>query len=146
MALDALVIAARPDDAEISLGGTILKLIDAKKRLGVLDLTRGEMGTRGTAAERDAETTAANRLLGLAWRGNLELPDARVVVDLETRERLARILREHAPQLVFAQHAEDLHPDHAACGELARQAWYLSGLARLAERDGGAPARRPRFL
>jgi len=146
MALDALVIAAHPDDAEISLGGTILTLVEAKKRVGVLDLTRGEMGTRGTQAQRDAETAAANALLKLAWRGNLELSDSRVLVTLENRERLARVLREHAPSIVIAQHVEDLHPDHAACGQLAREAWYLSGLARAAERDGGGPARRARFL
>jgi bacillithiol biosynthesis deacetylase BshB1 len=146
MPLDVLAIAAHPDDAEISLGGTLLKLAEAGQRVGVLDLTRGEMGTRGSQAERDAETAAANRVLRLAWRGNLELPDSRVTVTLESRERLARILREHAPRLVFAQHVEDLHPDHAACGVLAREAWYLAGLARVAERDGGGPARRPRFL
>src|SRR5881396_4359811 len=146
MALDALVIAAHPDDAEISLGGTLLKLVEAKKRVGVLDLTRGEMGTRGTQAERDAETAAANELLGLAWRGNLELADARVLVTLENRERLARILREHAPRLVFAQHTDDLHPDHAACGQLARAAWYLSGLARLADPGATRSARRPQRI
>jgi bacillithiol biosynthesis deacetylase BshB1 len=146
MELDALVIAAHPDDAEICLGGTLLKLVDARKRVGVLDVTRGEMGTRGTRVERDAETVAASARLGLAWRGNLELPDSRVAVTHEARERLARLLREFAPRLVFAQHTEDLHPDHAASGMLAREAWYLSGLARLAEQDGGPPARRPRFL
>lgn len=146
MALDALVIAAHPDDAEIQLGGTLLKLVDAGKRVGVLDLTRGEMGTRGTRGTRDEETAAATRLLGLAWRGNLELPDSRVEVTLENRERLARILRERAPRIVLAQHADDLHPDHAACGLLAREAWYVAGLARAAERDGGPPAHRPRFL
>jgi bacillithiol biosynthesis deacetylase BshB1 len=146
MTLDVLVIAAHPDDAEIQVGGTLLKLVDAGQRVGVLDLTRGEMGTRGTQAERDAETAAANELLRLAWRGNLELPDSRVTVTVEGRERLARLLREHAPRVVLAQHVEDLHPDHAACGQLAREAWYLSGLARVAARDGGGPARRARFL
>lgn len=146
MNLDALVIAAHPDDAEICLGGTLLKLGEAGKRVGVLDVTRGEMGTRGTRAERDAETAAASERLGLAWRGNLELPDTRVVASQEARERLARLLRELAPRLVFAQHTEDLHPDHAASGVLAREAWYLSGLTRLAERDGGSSARRARLL
>lgn len=146
MALDALVIAAHPDDAEIQLGGTLLMLVEAGLRVGVLDLTRGEMGTRGSQAERDAETAAANRLLKLAWRGNLELADSRVTVTLENRERLARLLRELAPRVLFAQHVEDLHPDHAACGLLAREAWYLAGLARVAERDGGGPARRARAL
>ena len=146
MTLDALVIAAHPDDAEINLAGTMLKLRDAKKRVGVLDLTRGEMGTRGSVEDRDREARAATELLGLAWRGNLELPDARVAVSLENRERLARILREHEPRIVLTQHDEDLHPDPAACGTLAREAWYLSGLARAAERDGGPAARRARFL
>ena len=146
MPLDVLVVAAHPDDAEISLGGTLLKLIAAGKKVGVLDLTRGEMGTRGSARDRERETAEATRLLGLAWRGNLELPDARLLVSLEARESLARLFREHAPRIIFAQHATDLHPDHAACGELARAAWYLSGLARLAEGDREPRAARARFL
>lgn len=146
MTLDALVIAAHPDDAEICVGGTILKLVDAGKRVGVLDVTRGEMGTRGSRAERDAETAAASERLGLAWRGNLELPDSRVAATQAARENLARLLRELTPALVLAQHVEDLHPDHAASGQLAREAWYLAGLARVAERDGGPPARRARLL
>ncbi len=146
MKLDVLVLAAHPDDAEISLGGTILRLVDAGRKVGVVDLTRGEMGTRGSPEDRKRETEAATKLLGLALRRNLELPDGRVPVDLETREALARILREHQPDVVFAQHTEDLHPDHVACGRLAREAWYLSGLRRLAELDGGPPAKRPRFL
>ncbi len=146
MKLDALVIGAHPDDAEISLGGTILKLVAEGKRVGVLDLTRGEMGTRGTAEDRDAETRAATELLGLSYRGNLELPDGRVVADVPSREKLARVLRETQPDWVFAHHPEDLHPDHSACGRLAREGWYLSGLRRLAEEAGGPPARRPKRL
>ena len=146
MKLDALVIAAHPDDAEISLGGTILRLVAAGAQVGICDLTRGEMGTRGTETDRTRETEAANRVMGLAVRRNLELPDGRVQVSVEAREALAAILREHAPELVLAHHTEDLHPDHAACGELARQAWYLSGLKRLAEQAGDAPARRPKRL
>ncbi len=146
MKLDALVVAAHPDDAEISLGGTILRLVDAGRKVGVVDLTRGEMGTRGSPEDRNRETEAATKLLGLALRRNLELSDGRVRVDVETREALARILREYQPDVVFAQHVEDLHHDHVACGRLAREAWYLSGLRRLAELDGGPPAKRPRFL
>ena len=147
MKLDALVLAAHPDDAEISLGGTILRMVDAGRAVGVLDLTRGEMGTRGTREDRDRETARASERLGLAWRENLELPDGRVAVDVETREALARVLRQTQPEALFAHHAIDLHPDHAACGELARAAWYLSGLKRLARLDGDEhPARRPRRL
>jgi bacillithiol biosynthesis deacetylase BshB1 len=115
-------------------------------QIGVVDVTRGEMGTRGSVATRAAETAAASKLLGLSLRENLGLPDGRVEVSLAARENLARLMRECAPDLVIAHHTEDLHPDHAAAGRLAREAWYLSGLARLAELDGGAPARRPRRL
>jgi bacillithiol biosynthesis deacetylase BshB1 len=100
------------------------------------------MGTRGTVEERDAETHRANELMRLALRTNLGLPDGRVQVTVEAREQLARMLREYAPRIVLAQYTDDLHPDHAATGRLAREAWYLSGLARLAQIDGGAPAAR----
>lgn len=143
MKLDALAIAAHPDDAEISLGGTLLMLAARGLRVGVCDLTRGEMGTRGTAADRERETAAASELLQLALRENLGLPDGRVQVTVEARERLAGLLRRTAPEVVFAHHVEDLHPDHAACGKLAREAWYLAGLQRLANEQGGGPARRP---
>jgi N-acetylglucosamine malate deacetylase 1 len=144
--LDVLVIAAHPDDAEICVGGTILRLVDAGLRVGIVDATRGEMGTRGTAADRDAETRAANDLMRIAIRVNLGLPDGRVAPSIEDRERLARLIREHAPDVVLTQHLDDLHPDHAATGRLAREAWYVSGLRRLAELDGGPPARRPARL
>ena len=146
MALDALVLAAHPDDAEIALGGTILKLLAQGKRVGICDVTRGEMGTRGTDADRAREADAATAALGLSARFNLGLPDGRVEVTLEAREALARLLREERPRLLFAHHTEDLHPDHAATGRLAREAWYLSGLRRLAELDGGAEAQRPAAL
>lgn len=146
MKLDAVVIGAHPDDAEISLGGTILRLIDAGKKVGIVDLTRGEMGTRGTQADRDREADAASAKLGIATRVNLELPDGRVIPTVEAREALARHLRTWRPSTVFAQHLDDLHPDHAACGRLAREAWYLAGLKRLAELEGDAEAHRPARL
>ncbi len=145
MRLDALIVAAHPDDAEISLGGTILRMVEAGAKVGVCDLTRGEMGTRGTEADRTRETEAATKALGLGMRRNLGLPDGRVRVTVETREALAAIFREHAPALVLAHHTEDLHPDHAACGQLAREAWYLAGLKRMAE-GSGAAAQRPKLL
>ncbi len=146
MKLDILVVAAHPDDAEISVGGTMLLAARAGKRIGVVDLTRGELGTRGSVDDREQEARRATQLLGLSVRRNLGLPDGRIQVTLEAREALARILRELAPEVVLAHHLEDLHPDHAAAGRLAREAWYLAGLARLAEQDGGAPAARPRRL
>jgi len=146
MKLDVLVVAAHPDDAEISVGGTMLLLARARKKVGVVDLTRGELGTRGSAADRARETEAANRLLGLAVRHNLELPDGRVQATVEARERLAAILRDHEPDVLLAHHVDDLHPDHRAAGEIARAAWYLSGLSRLADPTATRPARRPSRL
>lgn len=144
--LDCLVVAAHPDDAEISCGGTILKLVDAGRRVGVLDVTRGEMGTRGSRADRDAETALASERLGLAWRANLEQPDGRVQVTVEAREALARVFRETRPSTVLTHTTLDSHPDHAATGRLVIEAWFVAGLKRLAEEDGGPPARRPAAL
>jgi bacillithiol biosynthesis deacetylase BshB1 len=146
MKLDVLVIAAHPDDAEICVGGTILRLTDAGRRVGIVDLTRGEMGTRGTPEERNAEMRAASERMQLSARECLGLPDGRIEPGVEARERLAAVIRRFAPHLVLAHHLDDLHPDHAAAARLAKEAWYLSGLARLAELDGGAPAQRPKRL
>ena len=146
MKLDLLVVAAHPDDAEISVGGTLLHLARAGRKVGVVDLTRGEMGTRGTASDRARETEAANAILGLSIRHNLELPDSRVEATIEARERLAAIVREHQPDVLLAHHVDDLHPDHRKAGELARAAWYLSGLSRLASNAKASPAHRPKRL
>jgi bacillithiol biosynthesis deacetylase BshB1 len=142
--LDVLIVAAHPDDAEISAGGILLTLRDAGRAFGIVDLTRGEMGTRGTSADRAREVAAANAILRPAVRENLELPDGRVAVTVEARERLAALIRRHQPDVLLAHHVEDLHPDHQACGRLAREAWYLSGLQRLA--GPGETARRPKRL
>ena len=144
--LDCLVVAAHPDDAEISCGGTLLRLADAGRRVGILDVTRGEMGTRGTREDRDAEAARATELLRLAFRGNLEQPDGRVQATLEAREALARVLRATRPHTVLTHMPDDPHPDHAATGRLAVEAFFVSGLKRLAEADGGPPATRPSAL
>ena len=144
--LDALVIAAHPDDAEISLGGTILRLTAAGLKVGVLDLTAGEMGSRGTGEDRAAEASEASELLGLSLRINLGLPDGRLVAGVEEREKVAAVLRAHRPDIVFAHSESDLHPDHVAAGRIAREAWYVCGLRRLAQLAGEEPAPRPRHL
>ncbi len=144
--LDALVIAAHPDDAEISLGGTLLRLCDAGLAVGVLDLTRGELGSRGTSEERASEATAAGKILGLTLRHNLGLSDGRLVAGTEEREAVAGVLRASQPAIVLAHHEDDLHPDHVAAGRIAREGWYLSGLRRLAEQAGDRPTSRPAHL
>jgi bacillithiol biosynthesis deacetylase BshB1 len=144
MKLHALIIGAHPDDAEFAVGGTILRWKAEGRRVGVLDLTRGERGSRGDAETRTKEAEAASELLDLDLRVNFEQPDARLEVTVELRERLALFLREHAPEVVLTHHSEDLHPDHVATAQLVREAWYLAGLAKLL--DAPAPATRPRRL
>lgn len=141
-ALDVLIIAAHPDDAEISLGGTILRLTDRGFSVGILDLTAGEMGTRGTPEERKAEAAVASQRMGLTLRRNLGLPDGRLVAGITEREAVARSIRELKPKIVIGHNPDDPHPDHRGAGELARDGWYLSGLQRLAG-EGEAPAQRP---
>ncbi len=146
MKLDVLVVAAHPDDAEMSVGGTILRLIDAGAKVGIVDCTRGEMGTRGTQADRDNETAAADRLMRIDARFNLNLPDSRVESSVENREKLASLIRKTKPDVILAHHPTDLHPDHMAAGDLAREAWYLSGLKRLAQIAGDETAHRPAHI
>lgn len=141
MKLDVLVVAAHPDDAEIAIGGTLLLLKKAGAKVGVVDLTRGEMGSRGDQAHRDAETAEATSLLGLDLRTSLELPDSRVQVTPEARESLAALFRKHKPEVVIGHHTSDLHPDHVAAGQLTKDAWYLSGLRRLAKQARQEPHR-----
>ncbi|MDF1797844.1 MAG: bacillithiol biosynthesis deacetylase BshB1 [Planctomycetota bacterium] len=140
--LDLLVVAAHPDDAEISVGGTILVARALGLRVGVLDLTSGEAGTRGSRQERNAETEFASRRLDLTWRGNLDLGDAHLTNDVPSRKALAMALAQLRPTTVLGHTAEDLHPDHAAAGALCRDACFLAGLTKFV--DG--PAHRPRRL
>jgi bacillithiol biosynthesis deacetylase BshB1 len=134
--LDVLAIAAHPDDAELSVGGTLVKLARMGYSAGALDMTRGEAGTRGTPEIRAAEAGRAAELLGLSLRENLELPDARVRVDEESRVKLVRALRRLRPLIVFTQYWEDPHPDHAHTARLVREACHISGLKKYDEQAG----------
>ncbi len=128
--LDVLAIAAHPDDVELSAGGTLIKLARMGYKTGVLDLTRGEAGTRGTPAIRAAESQRAAQLLGLAIRENLDLGDARLWVNEESRVKLVRMLRRLRPRIVFTQYWDDPHPDHAHTSQLVREASHVAGLAK----------------
>jgi len=131
MALDILAIAAHPDDVEQTCGGTLIGLAERGYRTGVLDLTAGDMGTRGTPEERVAESEAAARCLLLAWRGNLRLPDARLENNIAARMTLAVKIRELAPRVVILPYWEARHPDHYRAGELGYEACFLAGLKKL---------------
>lgn len=142
--LDLLAIAAHRDDAELTCGGTLIRAADSGKTVGVLDLTQGEMGTRGSAKIRFDESEAAARVMGLAVRENLELPDAGIVNDDATRARLVGVLRRLRPRVVIAPAPRGRHPDHRRATELIRDACFLSGLAKYA--PGEHPAFRPAKL
>jgi bacillithiol biosynthesis deacetylase BshB1 len=130
--VDLLAIAAHRDDVELTCGGTLSKAVRAGRRVAILDLTQGEMGTRGTAEIRAAEAQRAAKVLGVAWRENLQLPDAAIVNDPASREKLARALRRFRPTIVIAPALEGRHPDHRASAQLIRDACFLSGLGKLA--------------
>lgn len=139
--LSLLAIAAHRDDAELTCGGTLIRAVDAGHAVGVLDLTQGEMGTRGSAALREAEATAAARIMGLAVRENLALPDAGIRNDDDTRAMLVQRIRRLRPRVVISPAARSRHPDHRRAAELVRDACFLAGLAKYA--PGDAPAFRP---
>lgn len=130
--LDALFVATHPDDAESTCGGTIAKLAGSGARIGILDCSRGELGTRGTPQEREVEAARASAVLGIAWRSNLGLPDGRIVTSIEARDAIAHWIRLLRPRMLFAPWwRSDLHPDHSAVGALCRQAYFVAGLKKL---------------
>jgi bacillithiol biosynthesis deacetylase BshB1 len=133
MTLDLLAIAAHPDDVEQTCGGTLIKMAEAGYRTGVLDLTAGDMGTRGTPEQRVAESEVAAKRMLAGWRGNMHFPDARLQNDLSARMTLAMRIRELKPRVVILPYWEARHPDHYRAGELAYEACFLSGLAKLDE-------------
>ena len=135
-----LAIAAHRDDVELTCGGTLIKAARQGYRTAVLDLTQGEMGTRGSAATRSAEASRAAEVMGLAARENLDLPDAGIVNDPTTRERLARSIRRFRPRIVIAPAPTGRHPDHIVTSQLVRDACFLAGLAKLAP---DVPKHRP---
>ena len=130
--VDLLAVAAHRDDVELTCGGTLAKAVRAGHRVGILDLTQGEMGTRGSAELRAKEADEAASVLGVALRENLHLPDAAIENDPPTREKLARVLRRLRPSVVIAPAREGRHPDHIATAQLVRDASFLAGLAKLA--------------
>jgi N-acetylglucosamine malate deacetylase 1 len=129
-ALDLLVVSPHPDDAEISVGGTILKSRAAGMRVGVLDLTSGEPTPHGTLELREKETEKATSILELDWRKNLGLPNRSLQNDLSSRRQLAEIFRDVKPKIILAPFWEDVHPDHVAASQLIDDARFWSKLSR----------------
>ena len=131
MNLDLLAIAAHPDDVELTCGGTLLKMAQRGYKTGILDLTAGEMGTRGTPETREKEAAKAAKLLGVKWRGTLGVPDSDVQPSRQHKLRLAAVIRELRPKTVILPYWEARHPDHYHASTLGYEGCFLAGLKQL---------------
>lgn len=129
--VDILAIAAHRDDVELTCGGTLIKAVSLGRTAAVIDLTEGELGTRGSAGLRGEEAEKAARVMGLTARDNLHLPDGGVVNDPETRARLAVLIRQFAPAVVIAPSIRGKHPDHTVSAQLIRDACFVAGLRKV---------------
>ena len=128
-----LAVFSHPDDAELAMAGTLIKLKSLGYSTGVLDLTRGEMGTRGTPEIRAKESLDAAQVMGLIARLNLELPDGHLMVTEKARTAMVRAIRRHRPKVIFTSHWDDPHPDHAATARIVREAARLATMRRYDE-------------
>jgi bacillithiol biosynthesis deacetylase BshB1 len=140
MTISILAIAAHRDDVELTCGGTLLKAAKRGQRTAILDLTQGEMGTRGSASLREREADRAAEIIGCSARETLGLPDAGIENTPATREALARVIRRFAPRVVIAPALEGRHPDHRITAQLVRDACFVAGLAKVAPE---VPKHRP---
>lgn len=140
MKLDILAIGAHPDDVEMSAGGTLAFQIQKGRKVGILDLTRGELGTRGTPQIRTAEAEAAAQILGVSVRENLDFRDGFFLNDEAHQLAVVRAIRRYQPQIVLANATDDRHPDHGKGARLVEDVWFLSGLRMIQTfEDDGTP-------
>jgi N-acetylglucosamine malate deacetylase 1 len=131
MKLDILAIGAHPDDVELGCGGTIAKMVNENKKVGILDLTEGELGTRGTAITRKSESNEASKLLSISYRENLKFRDGFFINDDNHQIELIKIIRKYKPDIVLANSISDRHPDHGKAAKLVYDACFLSGLIKI---------------
>jgi len=137
MKLDVLAIGPHPDDIELACGGTVVKLVKMGHSVGIVDLTAGELGTRGSAERRAHEAEEAARLMGTSMRINLGIPDGNVENSPENRMKLIRIIRDLRPDVLLFPYSTDRHPDHEHANILCREAWFYSGLEKLGSNHHG---------
>ena len=143
MNADILAFGAHPDDVELTVGGTILAMQTKGRSCAIVDMTRGEMGTRGTPRIREQEAKEAASRLGVVERENLGLPDGQVALNHDSRDAVIRVLRKYQPTVVLAPMERDLHPDHAWTGKIITEAAFLSGLNKW---ETGQAPHRPRTI
>jgi bacillithiol biosynthesis deacetylase BshB1 len=142
MKLEVLAIGAHPDDIELSCSGTIAKLVKQGRAVGILDLTRGELGTRGNATLRAREATQAAKILGVRVRENLGLKDGNIELNRRNTLKLVTAIRKYRPAILFIPYSSERHPDHEHAYQLAKEAWYYSGVGKIRTTDRGKLQRR----
>lgn len=137
MKVDILAIGAHPDDVELGCGGTLAKLISEGKKVAIVDLTQGELGTRGTNVTRAQEAASASEILGISARENLKMKDGFILNSEEYQIHIVKMIRKYQPEIVLANAVDDRHPDHAKAAKLVSDACFLSGLVKIeTELDG----------
>ncbi len=139
MHLDVLVFSAHPDDAELAMGGTIALLSKNNFKVGLIDLTKGELGTRGTAESRQREAFNAAIILKVSLRENLEIPDGNIQLNKENLLKVIMTIRKYRPTIVFAPYFNDRHPDHIDASHLVKRAVFYSGLSKIKTFDKEVP-------
>lgn len=143
MKLDILAIGAHPDDVELGCGGTVAKMVAEGKKVGILDLTRGELGTRGTTETRKNEAAAAAEILGVEFRENLGFRDGFFVNDEKHQLKLIEVIRKYRPEIILCNAVDDRHIDHGKGADLVESACFLSGLRKI---ETGQEAWRPKHI
>lgn len=131
MELDVLAFGAHRDDIELTCAGTVLKLLNQGYKVGIIDLTAGEMGTRGTAEERQKEAEESTKVLGVFCRENLGIPDANIQINDENKRKVISAIRKYKPKVIFLPYWEDRHPDHVHASQLVSESAFLAGLSKL---------------
>ncbi len=143
MKLDILVFGAHPDDVELGCGGTVIKEIKAGKKVGIIDLTRGELGTRGTSDTRNSETKSASKIMGVTIRENMDFKDGFFKDDEVHKLALIKKIRKYQPEIVITNAVSDRHPDHGRGAEITVDSCFLAGLEKI---ETGQKIWRPRAL
>jgi bacillithiol biosynthesis deacetylase BshB1 len=137
MKLDALFFAAHPDDVELSCGGTVIALVESGKKVGIVDLTGGELGTRGSAKIRQEETRKATNILRVQVRMNLKIADGNIGITNRNKLKIISTIRKFQPKVVFAPYRQDRHPDHFHASQLVEESAFYSGLQKIKSLDNG---------
>jgi bacillithiol biosynthesis deacetylase BshB1 len=146
--LDILAFGVHPDDVELGCSGTILASVAEGKKVGVVDLTRGELGTRGSAEIRKEEAAAAAKVLGVTIRENLEMADGFFQNDENHQRKVIEVVRKYRPEIILCNSVEDRHPDHGRSAQLVQDAAFLSGLRKIETFVGGQKQQewRPNYV